>query len=132
MAVHVGLDFDETVTTNPDLFAQIVQLFIQAGFTVSLVSIRPSNQPNQDAVDFADSLDIACFFTGGQQKAPFMIQQGRPVDIWIDDAPELIPNVNTLTGTAVGCILAKDEIAPDHPFDTSILHNHALQQKNLK
>jgi len=111
--MHIGVDFDETVTTNPFLWQQIIQLFLQNGCQVSLVSIRPLNQPNIDMMEFASACGIPMYTTNGMQKAPYMEAEGHPVDIWIDDAPETIPSGTTLLGMAIGCMRQGEPVDPE-------------------
>lgn len=111
--MHIGLDYDETVTADPHLWQQVVQLFLRAGHQVSLVSIRPLNQPNTDLIEFSCACGIPMFTTNGMQKAPYMAAEGCPVDIWIDDAPETIPSGTTLLGMAIGCMKQGEPVDPD-------------------
>lgn len=110
---HIGVDYDETVTTNPYLWQQVIQLFLQNGCQVSLVSIRPLNQPNIDMMEFASACGIPMYTTNGMQKAPYMEAEGCPVDIWIDDAPETIPSGTKLLGMAIGCMRQGEPVDPD-------------------
>jgi hypothetical protein len=121
MIMHIGLDFDETITENPALWLECVRLFQNAKWTVSVVSIRPNNQENQDVLDFAALANVTAYFTDGKQKSTFMKAQGCPVNIWIDDAPELIPDPTTLKGVLVGCILFGEEVDPHNEIDADIV-----------
>jgi hypothetical protein len=119
--MHIGLDFDETITENPALWLECVSLFRNAKWTVSVVSIRPNNQNNQDVLDFAALANVTAYFTDGQQKSSFMKDQGYPVNIWIDDAPELIPDPTILKGVLVGCILLGEKVDPHNEIDADII-----------
>lgn len=118
--MHVGIDFDETITAGPEIWQRVIQLFLAAGWTVSIVSIRPLNQPNKDLVEFASACGIPFYTTNGTQKAPYMISEGVPVDIWIDDAPETIPSGTALLGMAIGCMRNGEPVDPENTLSAKI------------
>lgn len=113
--MRLGLDFDETVTLDPELFGQLISLFQARGHEVIIVTIRQeSNNLNADVLAFAEEYQIEAIFTGGKQKAPFCDNLGKHVDVWMDDYPAAIPSVNKLAGMAFSCVKMKDlNIEPD-------------------
>lgn len=112
--VHIGIDFDDTISINESVWAKIIQTMIQAGWDVSIVSIRSNKDDNRDIFEFADSLSIPAFVTHGKQKAPFMDNIGRPVSIWIDDFPVGIPDPTALLGTAISCDGMGEPVDPNN------------------
>lgn len=122
MALHIGLDFDETITLDFEKWEQLILLMLSFGWRVSIVSIRQQDpheksshrNNNKDIFDYAHELGVAAFTTHGVQKKTFMEQHGLPVDIWIDDSPETIPTGTTLLGMAIGCKVMNEAVDPNN------------------
>jgi hypothetical protein len=107
--MRLGLDFDDTVSLDPELFGALIELFKARGHEVIIVTIRQGNNAlNSDVLDFAKEHDVDVIFTEGKQKAPFCNKLGKHVDVWMDDYPAAIPSVNKLAGMAFGCLKMKD------------------------
>lgn len=113
-STHIGIDFDQTISINTDVWSNIIQVMINAGWDVSVVSVRSEKEDNSDIFNFADSLSIPAYVTHGKQKAPFMEAINRPVSIWIDDFPALIPSPQELLGTAISCQAMGEEVDPQN------------------
>lgn len=79
-----GIDYDDTYSDDPDLFAQIVSLIKSRGHVAVIVTYRHGIK------DKIPETGCEVFYTGGTPKAQFMRDAGLEVDIWIDDYPELI------------------------------------------
>ncbi|HET8687811.1 MAG TPA: HAD family hydrolase [Methanosarcina sp.] len=90
--LNIGLDFDGTVTADPELWLKIVKLFRDRGHKVYVVTYRyPHPEKNKD-MDFLRGHVDNIFFTSYTQKRKHMsVSEGIYIDIWIDDMPELIP-----------------------------------------
>lgn len=89
--MRIGLDFDGTLTADPQLFAGIVGLAKARGHSVVLVTARRDNHENraevQDFLDSAGFPEILKFFTSHTSKIAYMKTAGFPVDVWIEDDP---------------------------------------------
>lgn len=89
--MRIGLDFDNTLTADPQLFAGFVNFAKSRGHSVVLVTARRDNHENRATVqDFLESAgfpEITAFYTGLKSKIAFMKQAGLPVDVWIEDDP---------------------------------------------
>ncbi len=119
--MNIGLDYDETITEDPEIWGKIIALFLASNHAVYIVSIRSEKDTtNHEVLDFAEKHHCPAFFTNGNQKKTFMLKKGIAISVWIDDAPELIPDGQTLFGTTVGCLRMGEPINPDHEIDAII------------
>ncbi len=80
----IALDYDQTLSKDPQFWANFVQLARQHNHQVVVVTGRPGTQP----VDH--HIGAPVYYTSHALKAPFMKKQGVRVDVWIDDHPDLI------------------------------------------
>lgn len=101
--MKIALDYDETFTTDKILWSQFVQNAISSGHEVTFVTIRSELGYNDDILNDAKLLAIDCIFTAGKQKSGCF-----DADIWIDDAPEMIPPASKLLGVYNGCLKNND------------------------
>lgn len=80
----VGIDYDDTWTAAPELFAEFVRMLQAAGHTAIIVTGRSEERR-------PEGLPIPVYCTGGRAKRWFMLDEhGIHVDIWIDDTPEWV------------------------------------------
>ena len=96
--MKIALDFDETYTVDPDLWAALVTKCKTGKHTVTFVTYRPSNGNNADIEFEAQCLGIDIVYTAGKQK-----QHCFDADVWIDDSPETIVKYTNLCGMKLGC-----------------------------
>lgn len=101
--MNIALDYDDTYTAAPEIFDQVVKLFKAAGHDIRFVTIRSPECNNRDIFRAATELEIPVVFTSAKQKAHVCVDVAFPVDIWIDDQPDLIPFYEDLQATANGC-----------------------------
>jgi hypothetical protein len=101
--MQIALDFDETYTADPMLWASFVTKCKVRGHTVTFVTYRPDNGDNSDIEYEAECLHIDIVYTGGRQK-----QHVFEADIWIDDSPATIVRCEDLKNMLNGCIINKD------------------------
>lgn len=80
----IAVDYDNTYDEIPDLLEPFMQSAKKAGHVVVIVTAR-----NKDKHPIS-GLEHEIFYTDGQKKHDYMLEQGLSVDIWIDDYPELI------------------------------------------
>lgn len=87
----IGLDYDDTYTRDPVTWRTAMGLFKANGHTVYGVTFRHGTGQEFDTVDksFFDVCD-AVYFTGRSPKRTFMLNEGVHINVWIDDAPDLI------------------------------------------
>jgi len=85
----IGLDFDSTVTTNPQMWADIVKIFKTCGCKVYIVTYRDTvSWDNKDIYEFSGMCEIdQVIFTACKAKKPYCLNKGIIIDIWIDDNP---------------------------------------------
>lgn len=102
-----ALDYDETFTADKPLWTKFVRDALASGHTVTFVTIRGEYYDNLDILADAEMLSIPCVFTGGRQKSSCF-----DADIWIDDAPEMIPSASKLLSVYNGC-LRNDDLDDD-------------------
>lgn len=81
--IGICIDYDDTFTTNPPVWTQIIELLRASGANVFCISLR---FPNVPITGFPGTVYYAC----GQHKWEFAEQNGLFVDIWIDDWPAII------------------------------------------
>lgn len=85
MPLVVSVDYDDTFTLDPSMWRKIIEIIEASGHVVVCCTFR---KEHDEITDFPGEV----FYTGGLPKAQFMEDAGVPVDIWIDDWPELIGN----------------------------------------
>lgn len=100
--MHIGLDYDDTITLDPELWDRVIALFIDAGHQVTIVTIRSDRHGADDIKNYADAHGIPAVFTFGCQKDTFTAALGITIDIWIDDTPLLIPDCKEMPGLVLG------------------------------
>jgi hypothetical protein len=84
----LAIDFDNTYTTAPELWDQVIRLFQEAGHTVICITGRTENM-SQPVLDTIGKL-VPVIFAGKDWKRTAAKNHGYQVDIWIDDIPEMI------------------------------------------
>ena len=85
-----GLDFDDTFTADPGLWAAFVKLSKHRGHRFYCVTARRDTVENTDTInDIFDEWDcqMPIIFANLSSKVDTMDRRGIKVDIWIDDAP---------------------------------------------
>jgi hypothetical protein len=100
--MHFGLDYDDTVTNDEELWDQLIPIFIERGHRVTIVTIRAEGGYNAGIKMFADFHKIPIVFTHGCQKETFTAAIGVNIDVWIDDSPLFIPQTKRMPGVILG------------------------------
>lgn len=104
--MRIGLDFDGTVTADPELWAGFVALAKARGHEVIVTTYRDDDGDNADVEKFIKHVDIPVIYTGAKQKA----HKAHKIDVWIDDHPELCPSFRDLAGQVEYCKILQDII----------------------
>ena len=94
----VAIDYDETITTNPNGWLKIMQLMHSLGMQVYVVTYRYPHHGEEMDLEYLKYEDCVAglVFTGRQGKKKFCEQHDIFVDIWIDDNPITI--THTMSG----------------------------------
>lgn len=79
----VAMDYDDTFTSCPETWSDVIGVLQKAGAEVVCVTFRDKTTP-------VSNFPGRVYYTGGMAKWKFMHQQGVEVRIWIDDQPALI------------------------------------------
>lgn len=88
----ISVDFDDTYTSDPDLFGSFIKLAIERGHLVICVTSRNQNRDNADIESAMQGIEIV--YTNGKPKKEAVKDQGIPeVNIWIDDMPQHIESM---------------------------------------
>lgn len=89
----IALDYDKTYNADKDFFDSFIELAEHAGHEVVIVTVRHRELDwHPDFARLQDGFGIELYFTDGWPKKKFMENEGRVVDIWIDDNPSAIVN----------------------------------------
>lgn len=97
--MKISLDYDDTYTRDPLLWNWFVAQALERGHDVYCVTAR--NPSQLDEVEFTLGrvlLPGHIIATSQQPKRPFVNQMGVTIDVWIDDMPEMIGEVQLLRG----------------------------------
>jgi hypothetical protein len=86
----IALDYDQTYTTDPELWDDFVKNCIEKGHEVICVTMRFDN--DVEGTPVLESIGKHCrvIFTGRLAKLSFVKDMGIFPDIWIDDRPYYI------------------------------------------
>ena len=88
--MNIALDFDNTITADPELFLWFAGIAIQRGHTVYCVSYRwnanPPVLPKIRIGDVEHVIPVHC--TEWKAKRKHMAELGIKIDVWVDDTPE--------------------------------------------
>lgn len=88
-----SLDFDDTFTADPELWAAFVKLGLSRGHTFYCVTARRSTVENEDAINdlFEEhGIQMPIIFSNLGSKMDEVERRGIKIDIWLDDAPYAI------------------------------------------
>ncbi|MDD2819130.1 MAG: hypothetical protein PHN51_10125 [Candidatus Nanopelagicales bacterium] len=89
--ITIGLDYDGTVTSDPEGFALIAKLLSSRGHRVVVVTMRYRSECLNDPAFmlFVQNVDM-WVATGREAKRPFCESVGVTVHVWIDDNPAAV------------------------------------------
>ena len=86
--MNIAIDYDDTYSSSPNMFNEIIHTFWNYGHKVYIVTYRDSTQFN-DMDMYIKHIDDY-IFTSGIGKQKYCEDNGLKIDIWIDDSPEAI------------------------------------------
>lgn len=92
----IAVDYDDTFTKDPELWSMVISLAKIRKHTVYCVTSREEKFGGQEVKDSMGSLVDAIYFTNGEMKEKYMLQQGIYVNVWIDDCPGMISQVTMI------------------------------------
>lgn len=87
MPLTIALDYDGTVTTDPDLWTDFLRRASARNHRVAIVTMRSPDEPVDNPLI---ALAWRVIYTSRQAKQAFVRSRGIRVDIWIDDQPHYI------------------------------------------
>lgn len=87
----ISIDYDDTWTADPQMWARIVKMMRARGHTV----IAVTNRPNLPRYTQAVKRDLGAYvediiFAGPMPKRQAAANLGYNVDVWIDDFPSAV------------------------------------------
>ena len=88
-----ALDFDDTYTADPELWAAFVKLGISRGHTFYCVTARRNTEENTDDINerFDEhGIQMPIIFSNLGSKMDEVERRGIKIDIWLDDDPPAI------------------------------------------
>lgn len=86
----ISIDYDDTFTSDKQLWSGIIDDIQAADNEVVCVSYRFDSKENRDLLKTELPDDVFVMLTGGKAKEPHARSMGVIVDIWIDDKPETV------------------------------------------
>lgn len=90
--MQIALDYDGTVTEDPEGWADVVGLLRQRGHQIVIVTFRKPEEETADLRWFAGVNLLPILFTARNPKKAWCEERGIKIDVWIDDEPSLIIN----------------------------------------
>jgi hypothetical protein len=91
----VAIDYDDTFTRDPVLWASFIGAATRRGHKVICVTGRYT-PPEMGEPPLPPGVPVIC--TAGELKHPAALRAGYCVDVWIDDMPGLIKGSQMLEG----------------------------------
>ncbi len=82
----VAIDFDNTITADPDFYLSLIQVYRDSGWEPIVCTLRDAMDDN--LLEIRDRLQgdgMRIYTTDGRKKRAFMLHQGISVGLWIDD-----------------------------------------------
>ena len=87
--MNIGLDYDDTITRDPEAFKKIVKIFREVGHKVYIVTMRSEHECDDIRKEWGDLVDsiVPC---GLKAKRSKTWELGICIHIWIDDMPQSV------------------------------------------
>lgn len=86
MSISIGLDWDDTVTREPEGFYNFVKSMRDLGHKVYIVTMRYPSECMNIPRQWINAVD-GVYPTSRGSKLKHMTEAGIKIDIWIDDNP---------------------------------------------
>lgn len=84
--MNISLDYDGTITRDPEAWLEFVMLMQRQGHTVYIVTMRNEGEARELKQQWSKHVD-GIFCTSRKAKRSFMYDRGICIDVWIDDEP---------------------------------------------
>jgi hypothetical protein len=89
--MKIALDWDDTVTLNPDFWFEFISVAVSKGFDIRIVTARTDNQAEDIKLALeAANVPIPVIATSLRPKRQDCNLRGWYPNVWIDDSPEMI------------------------------------------
>lgn len=91
--MNIGLDFDDTVTADPELFELFVVNARLRGHDIRIVTCRGEDYGLDEVYEFASRFqpELPVIFTSGYEKHDYCVKYHEfHVDVWVDDNPHWV------------------------------------------
>ncbi len=82
----IAIDFDNTITADPAFYIQLINAFREHDWEPVVCSLRSGSDLN--LAEIREKLQddpIRIYTTDGQPKRDYLLAQGIPIGLWIDD-----------------------------------------------
>ena len=87
MPLTIALDYDGTVTADPDLWKIFLKQAKSRRHRVAIVTMRYPEEPIPDSIA---AMAWRVIYTSRRAKESYLSSRGVHIDIWIDDDPNYI------------------------------------------
>lgn len=89
--VKIAVDYDQTYTSDPELWKDFMDKAAARGHQVFIVTARSEELDNCETLEFLYEEGFEVYYTNGVAKRFWCLHNGPGVvDIWIDDKPQNI------------------------------------------
>jgi hypothetical protein len=92
----IAIDYDGTYAADPNVFDEVIKLFLEAGHTVICVTGRDEGVMGKPVLESIGKL-VPVVFAGPEWKREAALKKGYDVNVWIDDVPNMISPQNLLS-----------------------------------
>lgn len=83
--MKIALDYDGTYTEDPELWDRFIEMAIERGHDVTVVTMR-----NEDIAPITHDVEADIIYTSLHGKQEYCERDGEHFDIWIDDNPQWV------------------------------------------
>lgn len=110
MAITFGIDYDDTITEDIDLFGKLIKSIEDSGNNAVIVTGRSKigswETEVLETIDYYknkfDIKKLPVVFSGSQWKKEAAKEAGYHINIWIDNSPEYIGKQYIVSGLNIG------------------------------
>ncbi|AHK11895.1 hypothetical protein CHOED_035 [Vibrio phage CHOED] len=91
--MNIGLDFDNTITADPELFHMFIVNSRLRGHDIRIVTCRSEEYGLDEVYEYASKFtpELPVIHTAGYEKHDYCIKyHDFPVDVWVDDNPHWV------------------------------------------
>lgn len=110
MAITFGIDYDDTITEDIELFGNLIKSIEDSGNKAVIVTGRSKigfwEQEVLETIEYYKNKfnikELTVVFSGSQWKKEAAKEAGHHINIWIDNSPEYIGKQYILSGLNIG------------------------------